>query len=114
MLSFLKSFARDGDIYQRLGFDLDNNGKRRFTSGWGVRKARSKATTLRLAHCELEIDNGRCRDAAVNGVSFLEAGSHHSLAVATGSRSYPDEEESEDVTLKMRQGLLQLYFIKRR
>eukprot|EP00956_Cyclotella_meneghiniana_P008886 scaffold12152_cov52-Cyclotella_meneghiniana.AAC.4 len=106
----LKSYARDGDTNQRLGFDLDRDGKKIFV-GTGCKEGTVKIydTASSTLEYELEIDNSQCKDA-VNGVSVLHTGSESLLAVATGSRSYPDEDVEGD-TPSLSSGLLQLYSI---
>lgn len=112
----LKSYARDGDTNQRLGFDLDRDGKRIYV-GTGCKQGVVKIydTASSTLECEVEIDNnngGPCKDYyAVNGVSVLHrTGSESLLAVATGSRSYPDE-DVEDASSLSSSGLFQLYSI---
>lgn len=111
----LRSFARDGNTNQRLGFDLDEYGKQIFM-GTGNCDGVVKFYDVNNAAFGGEImlnfneEITSSRDA-VNGVSFVNIGSRRLLAVAVGSRCYEDRPNCEN-SIPMSSGLLQLYTLE--
>lgn len=83
------SFETDSDTNQRLEFDLDDTGERLFVGG------RDKCVRI------YDVSSGDLKhtidglDDAANGVSFCSHASAKTsyLAVATGSRRFPSEED---------------------
>ncbi|KAL3774616.1 hypothetical protein ACHAWO_001987 [Cyclotella atomus] len=106
----LKSYARDGDTNQRIGFDINDDGTKLFTgSKDGFLKLYD--TSSSSLEYELEIEENRFKDA-VNGVSFMNVGSRQLLAVSLGSRHFVDHSEEEVAeSIPLFHGSLQLYSV---
>lgn len=109
----LRSFARDGDTNQRIGFDLNEDGSKVFVgtgSSEGVVKVYDVSNSA--PESEINIRSGLSNDA-INGVSFKNVGFSRILAVAAGSRHYDDHsDEGCEELLPQSPGSLQLHLIE--
>jgi WD40 repeat protein len=86
------SFETDSDTNQRLEFDLDDTGKHLYVGG---RDKCVRIYDVASGNLEHTIDG---LDDAANGVSFCKHSSTQNsyLAVATGSRRFPSEEDFDN------------------
>jgi WD40 repeat protein len=103
----LKSFSRDGDTNQRIGFDINEDGRKLFT---GSRDGFLKVYDTNSSSLEYEVDIED--DQSINGVSFMNFGSQQLLAVSVGSRHFADHSEEDLVeSMPMLHRRLELYSI---
>jgi WD40 repeat protein len=84
------SYATKNDTNQRLQFDLDDSGDSLFVGGVDGRVRAYATATGEL----MGIIGGRDAQPA-NGVSLTRTGSRRLLAVSSGARKFPTEEELE-------------------
>ena len=107
----LASFSTKNDTNQRLEFDLDETGRRIFVGG------RDQCVRIYDVQSSKLIGSIQNLDDASNGVSHAKLLQTDKLAVATGARRFPEQneiDESDDSCQKCEPapGFLRLYNLK--
>jgi WD40 repeat protein len=100
----ISSYATKNGTNQRLQFDLDDEGGSLFVGGIDGR-VRVYSTTTGDSIETIEHIDGQ----PANGVSFASAGSRRLLAVSTGARKFPTEEELDLDHIPLDANLLEQY-----
>lgn len=112
MLQGLGSFETDTQTNQRIGFHLNEDGARLFTASRDG-TVRQYDTTSGNVLGELVVKTrANCCPNVVNDVSLFDSSKRSILAMSTGSRWFPSEEDFEldsGVPAKVTSGSLQVY-----